>query len=57
MTSDTFFDGYPCDGRVYLVSTLSAQGGFYVCNGEPIYATKIEEPVQGSSTTETDVFN
>lgn len=54
MTSDTLFDGYPCDGRVYLVSTLGVQGGFYVCNGEPIYATKIEESVQGSSTTETE---
>lgn len=54
MMSNTDFDGYPCDGRVYLVRTLSARGGFYVCNGEPIYATKVEGSIQGSSAVETE---
>ena len=34
------FTGYPCDGRVYLVCEINNTDGFYVCNGEPIYASK-----------------
>lgn len=43
MMSVINFDEYPHDGRVYLVHILSPQGGFYVCNGEPIYAAKVGE--------------
>lgn len=54
MTSDTNFNGYPRDGRVYLVHALSARGGFYVCNGEPIYAVKVGRPTRNSSAVETE---
>ena len=54
MISNMDFDGYPCDGRVYLVRVLSARGGFYVCNGEPIYAEKVGESAQSNSAVETE---
>lgn len=54
MTSNTNFNGHPRDGRVYLVHALSARGGFYVCNGEPIYAVKVGGPTQNSSAVETE---
>lgn len=54
MISNTDFDGYPYDGRVYLVHALSARRGFYVCNGEPIYAVKMEESTQNSNAVETE---
>lgn len=48
------FDSYPCDGRVYLVYPLSVLGGFYVCNGEPIYATRVGESTWSASAVETE---
>ena len=48
------FDGYPRDGRVYLVRALSPRGGFYVCNGEPIYAAKVGESARIGSAVETE---
>ena len=43
---DSIFDGYPSDGRVYLVRMLSAGRGFYVCDEQPIYAAKVGESAQ-----------
>lgn len=54
MISSTDFDGYPCDGRVYLVCALNAREGFYVCDGEPIYAAKVGESAQIGSAIETE---
>lgn len=48
------FDEYPCDGRVYLVHALGSRGGFYVCNGEPIYAAKVGESARIGSAVETE---
>lgn len=54
MMGNTIFDGYPRDGRVYHVCSLSARGGFYVCDGEPIYATKVGESSRSGSAVETE---
>lgn len=54
MMSSTVFDEYPRDGRVYLVRALTPQGGFYVCNGEPIYAAKVGGFARIGSTVETE---
>lgn len=54
MMGSVNFDEYPRDGRVYLVRVLSPQGGFYVCNGEPIYAAKVGESARTGSAVETE---
>lgn len=33
------FSGFPCDGKVRLIKKLNESSGFYVCDGDPIYAT------------------
>jgi hypothetical protein len=32
------FEGFPHDGRVRLVQQLTDESGFYICDGNPIYA-------------------
>lgn len=49
----TQFDGYPHDGRVYLVKLLTVDAGFYVCDGEPIYAIRLDDASQRSDVVET----
>lgn len=51
---DSIFDGYPSDGRVYLVRMLSAGRGFYVCDEQPIYAAKVGESARCNSAVETE---
>lgn len=36
------FKGYPNDGRVRLIKTLGDYAGFYVCDGDPIYARVVD---------------
>lgn len=48
------FSGYPHDGRVYLVSEINATDGFYVCDGEPVYAAKVNGAPRHKAAVETE---
>lgn len=47
------FEGYPRDGRVRLVERLSDVGGFYVCDGDPIYAAVLDGAGERQQEVET----
>ena len=48
------FDKYPHDGRGYSVQSLGESSGFYVCNGDPIYAMQTSKRVAYKSPVETE---
>ncbi len=54
MKDEPDFSGYPCDGRVYLVSELNNADGFYVCDDEPIYASKVGNEGRSKAAVETE---
>lgn len=49
----TAYEDFPQDGRVYLVENVTDRAAFYVCDGEPIYAARIEPLARRKNTVET----
>ncbi|WP_322354114.1 PD-(D/E)XK motif protein [Paratractidigestivibacter sp.] len=54
MMRELSFGEYPHDGRVYSVLPLTEGNGFYVCDGDPIYAAKICDTASSQSMVETE---
>ena len=48
------FTEHPYDGRVYLVCEINDSDGFYVCDGEPIYASKVNGVSDSVPAVETE---